>query len=315
MAAGGRRIFWVALALLQISSLSFAQPAPSPQDRAGAERGVSWDQGHDAKWHLDQHKKMANAIAAVRPHRAGLVDAYVLAVGLDADPVFTREASEASKVLTRRYDAAGRGLLLATGSATHASGSPTNIALGLAALAQQMDKAEDVLILFATAHGAPGVGVVHKESDKAYGMMAPQRLAMLLDELGIKRRLIIISACFSGQFVGSLATSDTIVITAADDDRTSFGCAPGNDWTFFGDALINNAMRQGKGLDEAVAEAFALINEWEFARGLTSSKPRLFIGDGARSWLTKLEARSPKGSTPKVGRPAIEDEPAPPTKP
>jgi hypothetical protein len=314
MAAGGWRLIWAA-ALLTLPSASLAQPMPSPQDRAGAERGVSWDQGHDAAWHLDQHKKMASAIAGVRPHRAGVVDAYVLAVGLDADPVFTREASEASKVLMRRYDAAGRGLLLATGSSTQASGSPSNIALGLAAIAQQMDKAEDVLILFATAHGAPGVGVVHKEGDKSYGMMAPQRLAILLDELGIKRRMIIVSACFSGQFVGSLATSDTVVITAADDDRTSFGCEPGNDWTFFGDALINNAMRQDKGLDSATAEAFALINEWEFTRGLTSSKPRLFIGDGARGWLTKLEARTPKGSTAKVGRPAIEDGTAKPPKP
>ncbi len=303
MKAGGLSLCW-AFVLLCVPMAALSQP--DPQNRTGAERGVSWDQGHDAAWHLDQHKKVASAIAAIRPHRAGIVDAYVLAVGLDADPVFTREASEASKVLARRYDAAGRGLLLATGSASQPSGSPSNIALGLAALAQQMDKAEDVLILFATAHGAPGVGVVHKESDKSYGMMAPQRLAMLLDELGIKRRMIIISACFSGQFVGSLATTDTIVITAADDDRTSFGCAPGNDWTFFGDALINSAMRQDKGLESATAEAFALINEWEFARGLTSSKPRLFIGDAARGWLTKLEVRTPKGSTPKVGRPAIE---------
>ena len=308
---------FVATAALSAAAAPFAaaQAPPSPQERSGAERGVTWDQGHDAAWHLDQHKKMATTIASIRPQRPGLVDAYVLTVGLDADAVFTREAAEASTVLTRRYDAAGRGVMLATGSAAHASGSPSNIALGLAALAQQMDKSEDVLILFATAHGGPGVGVVHKEGDKSYGMMAPQRLAMLLDELGIKRRMIIISACFSGQFVGSLATADTVVITAADDDRASFGCAPGNDWTFFGDALINNAMRQDKRLEAATAEAFALINEWEFALSLTSSKPRLFIGDGARSWLSKLEARTPKGATPKVGRPAIEEEAASPAKP
>ena len=305
----------IAFIAFATSSCAAAQPSPSPLDRSGAERGVTWDQGHDAHWHLDQHEKIAGAISAIRPQRPGLVDAYVLTVGLDADAVFTREAVEAAKVLTRRYDAAGRSVMLATGSTDYASGSPSNIALGLAALAKQMDKSEDVLILFATAHGGPGVGVVHKDADKSYGMMAPQRLAMLLDELGIKRRMIIISACFSGQFVGSLATPDTIVITAADDDRTSFGCAPGNDWTFFGDALINSAMRQDTGLEIATAQAFSLINEWEFTLGLISSKPRLFIGDGARSWLGKLEERMPKGSTPKVGRRAIEEETASPAKP
>jgi hypothetical protein len=31
-----------------------------------------------------------------------------------------------------------------------------------------------------------------------------------------------------------------VVLTAAAADKTSFGCEPSRDWTFFGDALFNH---------------------------------------------------------------------------
>lgn len=285
-----------------------AQPQISPQDVASAQKGMSWDQGRSAQWHLDQQRKLATALAALKPQRGGTVDAYVLIAGLDADPVFGREASETAKVLARRYDAAGRTVLLASGTTTAPDGSPPNLAAGLAAIAERMDKAEDVLVLYATAHGAPGIGIVYKDSDKGYGMIAPQRLAALLDELGIRRRLIIVSACFSGQFVDALAEPHSVVLTAADNDRTSFGCTPSNDWTYFGDALINQQLRTPAKLESAASDAYRTISEWEFAAGLTSSKPRIFVGRDARIWLSQLEARIPVGSTARVGRPAVESE-------
>ena len=49
---------------------------------------------------------MTRALATLQPQRKGVVDAYVVTVGLDSDPVFGREAREAGKVLSRRYDAA-----------------------------------------------------------------------------------------------------------------------------------------------------------------------------------------------------------------
>lgn len=305
-----REAFVCALTALMLVLAAPALSQVSPSDIAGAQRGLSWDQGHSAAWHLSQHRKLESAIAALRPQRPGIIDAYVIVIGLDGDPVFGREAAETAKVLLRRYDAAGRVILLAAGSDAHPDGSPPNLAVSLAAVAAKMDKAEDVLILYATAHGGPGVGLVYKDGDQGYGMVAPARLAALLDEVGIKRRMLLISACFAGQFVGSLASSDSVIVAAADDDRTSFGCAPANDWTFFGDALINTALRKPTEFGAATAEAFALISEWELGKGLTSSKPRLFMGEQAKMWLGALERRIPPGTTPKVGRPSIEWETA-----
>lgn len=290
-----------------VLALCFLAPARA-QDTSGAAKGVSWEQGRTASWELAQHRKLSAALTALKPQRPGIVDAYVVVVGLDADPVFGREATEAAKVLSRRYDALGHTILLASGSSTAPNGSPIAIDTVLAAVAAKMNLKEDVLILYTTSHGGPEMGVVYRDGTSGYGMIGPQRMADVLSELKIERRLIMISACYSGQFVTALASPASAIITAADDDRTSFGCAPGNDWTFFGDALINTALRKPQPFEAAVTQAFELISTWEFAKGLTSSKPREFIGDGAKTWLTALEKRMPPGITAKVGRPAIEDE-------
>jgi hypothetical protein len=103
-----------------------------------------------------------------------------------------------------------------------------------------------------------------------------------------------------------MATPESVIVTASDDDRSSFGCAPGNDWTYFGDAMINNAMRKPTAFEPATVEAFSLIAGWENDRDLTPSQPRLFVGPNAKPWLTALETRLP-AATARVGRPAIEE--------
>ncbi len=285
----------------------FAQRA-DPNEEA-AQKGFMTDVGRPPAWHLAQLKRMNAAIAALKPQRPGVVDAYVVSVGLDSDPVFGREAAEAAKVLARRYDADGRTVLLAAGGGAGPvpNGSPANLQAALAAVAGLMDPKEDVLLLYTTSHGAPKVGIVYKDGENGYGFIAPKSLAKTLDGLGIRNRMVLISACYSGIFIPDLVNDDTVLITAASPVTTSFGCAPANDWTFFGDALINNAFRAPAKLDDAMGQALLLIGTWERMRGLPSSNPQFFVGAHARGWLQSLEARMPATTSLKVGRPAIEE--------
>ncbi len=275
-----------------------------------AKNGWAMEQNRSAAWHLAQHKRLGTAIAGLAPQRSGVVDVYVVSIGLDSDPVFGREADEAAKVLSRRYGASGHTIFLAAGADEKPTGvpqgSPPNLAIALAAVADKMDMKEDVLILFATTHGDPVVGLAYRDGDNGVGMIAPQRLASLLDGLGFKRRMILLSACYAGIFIPKLTNDDSIIVTAASSKRTSFGCAPGNDWTFFGDALINNALRKAQPFDKATDEAVSLISKWETDLRLVPSRPQVFVGDKASDWLTPLEAKMPKVETPKVGRPAVE---------
>ena len=300
-------------ALAQYDPPHHTKPSPplghSDEDTlVQANSGIEIQRDRTPQNELAEHRRLDRALARVAPQRKGVVDAYVVAVGLDSDAVFGREAREAGRVLARRYGAEGRTIVLAGTDGRTASdlprGSPGNIAAALARVAEVMDKKEDVLILYTTSHGAP-LGIIYNDGDQGFGAISPIRLADMLDTLGIERRIVMISACFSGVFIGPLASDDGVVITAASADRTSFGCQADSDWTFFGDALINNALRKHQPLAAADAEATSLIAAWEARGNLVPSAPQIAIGPGAERWLGILDRRVPVAVTKPVGRPAI----------
>ena len=253
--------------------------------RALADGGAQAERDRAPKWSLAEHRRLATALATLLPQRKGVVDAYVVAVGTDSDPVFGREAREAGKVLSRRYAAVGRTLVLAGTDGSAESrlprGSADNLDIALARVAEVMDPAEDVLILYTTGHGAQ-IGLVYQDGDDGFAIVSPTRLQKVLDGLGIRNRMLLLSACFSGVFLAPLASPTTAIVTAASADRTSFGCAADNDWTFFGDALINHALRKSQPLAAAVEEARTAISGWETQANLTPSQPSILIGADAR---------------------------------
>jgi hypothetical protein len=254
---------------------------------------------------LQEDRRTTAALDALKPQRPGVVDAYVVVVALDSDPVFGREAREAGRVLSSRFDAAGRTIVLANdegNSKADAPGSPRTLALALARDAELMDRNEDVLVVYSTSHGEPGAGLVYKDQQRGGGVISPARLASMLKALGFKNRLLILQACFSGQFVPALRDSNTIVVTAAAADRSSFGCEAGNDWTYFGDALINHAFRQPLPLDTQLQRASALIAAAEGRDKLEPSNPQVSTGTDTTKWLSALEQREPKSTSDPVGQ-------------
>jgi hypothetical protein len=68
-------------------------------------------------------------------------------------------------------------------------------------------------------------------------------LANMLARTGMRHKVVVISACYSGIFIPRLANPDILVITAADADHPSFGCQDKAKWTYFGDAFFNVALR------------------------------------------------------------------------
>lgn len=290
---------------------------PSPLLVAGSEfdialradAGTQIERDRDPAAELAEHRRLARALAALGRQRPGQVDAYLIVAALDSDPVFGREARAAAEVLSRRYGAAGRTLLLAGSDGSAPSdlprGSPASLAIALARVAELMDESEDALILYTTSHGAP-FGLYYNDADNGYGAISPLRMKAMLDRLGIGNRLLILSACFSGVFVPTLQSPTTAIVTAAAADRTSFGCQADNDWTFFGDALVNRALRRPQPLAAAFTEASGLVAGWEGQVGVAPSQPQISVGAQASRWLGPLEQRMPRAETRPVGRPAIE---------
>ncbi|AUX70080.1 peptidase C13 [Porphyrobacter sp. HT-58-2] len=323
----GRIIAGVLAALLAAPALSqssapnpFQPPphtAPWPDLGNGesrAERRASYDaspelhRGLSAAEVRAQQRRLDAALAALPPHTPGTSEAYVLTVALDSDPVFAREAREAARVLGARYGAEGRTLTLAGPDGTRDDaprGSITALLLAIAHLGTLMDGEEDVLVLYTTSHGLD-LGLAYHYGDSGYGILSPATLKSALEDAGIRRRVLILSACYSGVFVPVLASADTAILTAAAGNRSSFGCVAENDWTFFGDALINRALRQPVALDEAARMAGRSVAEWEAKAQFLASLPQVSIGPEVGGWLPALEAKAPRIASAPVGRPAFD---------
>ncbi|RNJ63153.1 MAG: peptidase C13 [Porphyrobacter sp. IPPAS B-1204] len=320
--AGVLAALMAAPALSQSSAPNPNQPAPHtlpyPDLGSGesrADRRKSYElspelqRGFSAAHIREQQRRLDIALAALPAQTPGTPEAYVLTIALDSDPVFAREAREAARVLGARYGAEGRTLTLAGPDGTRDDaphGSISALLLAISHLGTVMDGAEDVLVLYTTSHGMD-LGLAYHYGDSGYGVLSPTSLKAALEEAGIKRRVLIISACYSGVFVPALASPDTAILTAAASTRTSFGCVAENDWTFFGDALINRALRQPVALAEAARMANRSVAEWEAKARFLASLPQVSIGPEVGSWLPAIEARMPRIASAPVGRPAFDE--------
>lgn len=320
----GRIITGFVAALLAVPGLSQSAPANQPpphttpypdlaSGKTEGERRKSYElspelqRGLSAAAMRAQAERLERALAALAPQRPGTPDTYVVSIALDSDPVFAREAREAGRVLAERYNAQGRTLTLAGPDGVSddlPQGSITALLLTIAHLGTLMDGSEDVLVLYTTSHGAD-IGLAYHYGDTGYGILSPKTLKSALTDAGIKRRVLILSACYSGVFVPVVASPDTAILTAAASTRSSFGCQAENDWTFFGDALINNALRQPVGLEEAAQAAGRSVAEWEIKARVLASLPQVNIGMNARAWLPVIEAGMPREASKPVGRPAF----------
>lgn len=269
-----------------------AQTQQQPPDPFGGRFGV-FELAQSPADAVQQHQLLASALANIAPQRSGRQDVYILSMALWGDPVFSREASQAEAILRQHFDSEGRSIILAAaapGPRTYPVATPNNIATVIGHLGTVIDPAEDLVVVFLTTHGSPDGTAAIREHARMFGGLRPQHLASMLNQAGIRNRVVIVSSCFSGAFIPPLANDNTIVMTAAQHDRSSFGCQPENDWTFFGDALFNTSLRNGQPLIEGFDSAKVLIERWERERGLTPpSNPQRSVGRVAEQMVRNAE--------------------------
>jgi hypothetical protein len=257
----------------------------------------------------DDSVRFEQAVSALEPQRPGTVDAYVVVAALDTAPVFEREAREAGRVLSKRFNAAGRTLVLAGDEGEDkgdAAATPERLASALSRVGALMDRNEDVLVLYTTSHGSPRAGLNFRDPEGGTSVITPDQLAAMLNGPGIRNRLVILQACFAGQFVPALQSPGTVVATAASELTSSFGCTAGNDWTFFGYALIDLAMRKPDTFVRQFRRAFVSILGWEKKLDVPYSNPQLSVGSDTAAWLAALDTHAADAAGAPVGNPPSE---------
>jgi len=206
----------------------------------------------------------------------------VAAFGLYGDQgVFESEANSAARIVADRF---GSSSVIVRANTKHRDDANLEtVAAALQSASKAMDVDNDILLLILTSHGAQA-GLEVKAGTRQE-TLSPLSLVTVLNDTHVRRRVVIISACYSGVFIRPLADPDTLVITAADADHTSFGCKNGNDWTYFGNAFFNTALRHASDLRDAFSQASSLIRKRERQHGLTPSNPQIAGGENIEHLL------------------------------
>ena len=234
------------------------------------------------------------SLAALAPSRPDRPEIYFVGAATFAgEAVFMREVLSARAIVDERLGTRDRSMLLINHRETLADvplANTTNLETTLTALASVMDPDKDLLFLYITSHGSPGEIAVQLPGFSP-NQLTPERLQRMLAASRIKHRLIVLSACYSGSFIPALAGHDTVVLTAARPDRTSFGCSDEREWTYFGDAFFNHALRQTHSIGDAFAHAKTLISKWEADLKVDPSEPQIAAGRVAQAKLDEISAR------------------------
>ena len=137
--------------------------------------------------------------------------------------------------------------------------------------------ADDLVFINISTHGGPKV-LASKIGNRAVTEVSSERLARLFGPLAGRPTIIVISACYSGSLIDDLRAPGRIIITAARADRSSFGCAPGNSHTLFGQAELRAFGRKNRSLHQVFAAIRADVARMEHERHETPSEPQVSVG-------------------------------------
>jgi Peptidase C13 family len=248
-------------------------------------------QSEAARFEQSQRSLLQAEVDGLAPSTKGATNVYAIGIAGWADQdVFAKELDGGLAALGDILPIKGRTLRLVNHRATLESlplADQRNFAAAVHAIAEAMNKNEDVLLLLMTSHGEP-TGFVLRLPNEVISELTPQEVAATLNKEGIKNRIVVVSACFAGIFVPPLANDDTIVLTAADAKNTSFGCAPERDWTYFGDAFFRQSVRPGRDLQHAFDNARTLIHGWELMDRAVPSNPQGHFGPALVAKLARF---------------------------
>lgn len=253
-----------------------------------------------------QSELLERALAKLRPPRPGLSNIYFVGVAGDASQdVFMKEVLYTAKQFETRFDTAGRSVLLINNPATlqeHPLASVTSLQQVLYRIGTIMNPEEDFAFVFLTSHGSRNRGFSFSAQPLGLDALTPQRLKDMLDDAGIKQRVVVVSACFSGVFVEPLADPTTLVITAAAADKRSFGCENEAEFTYFGHAFFAQALNDTRSFRDAFEQAKQAVGRRERSENFEPSEPQIAGGEELDAKLGAIEQRlnasAPSPSSP-----------------
>jgi len=241
-----------------------------------------------------QRHLLEEALADLDDERPNVTDLYFVGFAGDAhEDVFRKDVLAAQKVMDERWGTEGRSLALINNKRTlleAPAATVTNLRETLNEIGAAIDTEQDVVMVYLASHGSHGQVLEVSLPPLELAPLTAPALRNLLDAAGIKWRIVIVSACYSGGFVDALKDDYTLIVTAADAETSSFGCGHGSDATTFGEALFQHGLAQSDSLLAGLGAARARLAEQE-RRGAAGppANPQVFVGPAMVDKLKELD--------------------------
>ena len=234
------------------------------------------------------------ALSGLDGERPGTTDLYFIGFAGNApEDVFRKDVEAARRVMDERWDTAGRSVALINNPRTLLDtpiATVSNLRAALNEIGGVINPEEDVVMVYLSSHGRASHELEISLPPLDLAQLTPGMLRKLLDDAGINWRIIVVSACYSGGFIAALEDEQTLVLTAAQGDRTSFGCGHRSDATYFGEALFEQGLARSDSILAAFELAKQRVAEREVAAGFkTPSNPQSSIGAAMAGKLKEIE--------------------------
>ena len=239
-------------------------------------------------------------LGKLEDQRPGVTDVYFVAFApYGAQDVFRKDVEAAQHVMDERWGTARRSIVLVNNPQTLLTApfaTVTNLRETLNEIGGAIDAENDVVMVYLASHGSPDHRLAASQPPLSLVELTPAGLRQILDDAGIGWRIIVVSACFSGGYIEPLKDERTLVITASQADRISFGCGDRSDATFFGEAFFQRGLATADSFESAFEIARKRVDEREKAEGYSpASNPQLWVGDAMKTKLKSLRSRGQPG--------------------
>jgi hypothetical protein len=249
-----------------------------------------------------QQALLQSELQKIAPAAGDERQVYGLIYAPYAEDVFLRESKMVKEVLEERFGAHGRVVRLVNNTATTEElpwATPLNLERSLRAISAAMNKERDVLVLYLTSHGGADFKLAAQHWPLEVQELTAARLRHILDEMQIQHRVIAVSACYAGGWIEPLRSDNTLIMTAADKDHTSYGCGSSSELTFFGRAVFDEQLRTTLSFEDAFARAVPVIKQREIDAKKDDgfSNPQISIGTEIRLVLDELASEAVAGET------------------
>ena len=239
-----------------------------------------------------QPELLAEHLQPLLAERSDSVDLYFVGfAGYALQDIFRNEIEFARALFDERFATRGRSLLLINNLATRDTqplASSINLQRTLQHIGNLIDRENDIVVLFLSSHGDKAELSVNFWPLRLNDV-TPEMLKQYLDAAGIKWRIIMVSACYSGSFIETLKDQHTAIMTASSADTASFGCDDKRKLTNFGEVLLQNQLQQQYSFATAFENTAREIGLREQVEKLDPSRPQIFIGQAMQEKLQRFE--------------------------